>query len=158
MLALPESLLERHSLSRFPLRINIVCQLLPAIDMPAVLHAPGVGQMRYIIALIVALFIIGGAILFVHQTWESYHQCVRIVRLRQQKEGRLPPELQGIDIESADANVLGENVSMTLPAALVRRIQITMALTDWWYIWGPLILIVCFGTAALVGAVTKREK
>jgi hypothetical protein len=113
--------------------------------------------MRYVIATVVSAMLIGGVVLYIRQTSRLIEQTMRRALLKQQLAGTLPPELQGVDIQTADLSKLGD-FGMTVPAALMRRIRMTMALTDWWYIWGPLVLIVCFGSAALFGRATKCEK
>lgn len=113
--------------------------------------------MRYIIATVVSAVLIGGVVLYIRQTKQILEQTMRQALLKQQLAGTLPPELQGVDIQTADLSKLGD-FAIQLPSALHRRIQVTMALTDWWYIWGTLVLIACFGSAALFGLATKRQK
>jgi len=115
--------------------------------------------MRYVIALIAAALIIGGGMLFVHQTWQSLYQTIRHARLREQQAGTLPPELQGVNIQSAEIEVLlGGDVSMSLPAAMHQRLKLAMLLSEFWYIGGPLVVACCLGAAFLIGVVMKPEK
>jgi hypothetical protein len=113
--------------------------------------------MRYVIALIAAGLIIGGVTFYIRQTDRSIEQAMRQALLRQQQAGTLPPEFQGVDLQSADLRQFGD-FAIKLPEALEKRLQLTMFLSDYWYIWGPLTVILCLGAASLFGLVAKPEK
>jgi len=53
--------------------------------------------------------------LFVHQTWQSFHHVLREALLRQQREGTLPAELQAMDIQTADLKMLGQTSKCSYP-------------------------------------------
>jgi hypothetical protein len=110
--------------------------------------------MRYVIALIGAAIIIGGVALFIRQTPRSIEDLVR-QRLRDEKRaGELPPELQGIDIESPDLRL--PDMGMRLPRDVESRIQLAMLLSEYWFVWTPLVVAGCAGLAALTAP--KRER
>jgi hypothetical protein len=113
--------------------------------------------MRYIIALVVAALLIGGVVLYIRNTDRAIEQAIRQALLNQKLAGTLPPELQGIDPQTADLSKLGD-FGMKLPAALEHRLQLTYYLTDFWYIWAPLIVLVCMGAAVLFGIMSKAQK
>jgi hypothetical protein len=114
--------------------------------------------MRYVIALVAAALIIGGGVLFVRQTRQAFEQLYRHALLREQQKGTLPPELQGVDIHTADLKALGVDFGMQLPASMHRRLQWALLLSEYWYVWGPLVAMLCLAAAALYGLVTKSEK
>jgi hypothetical protein len=111
----------------------------------------------YVMAMVVASMIVGGVMFYIQQTKRTFEQLVGQTLLKQQRDGTVPPELQDVDIEAADVSKL-HGFAITVPKALMRRIRIAMALTDWWYIWGPMVLIVCYGSAAWFEMPMKREK
>ena len=95
--------------------------------------------MRYAIALIVAALIIGGVVIYIRQTDRAVEQAMRQALLKNQQAGTLPPELQGIDPQTADLSQLGA-FQMQLPAAVERRLKVSYALTDYWYVWTTLVV------------------
>ena len=113
--------------------------------------------MRYAVALTVAAVIIGGAVLVVRGTVPTLERTMRQMLSKQQQAGTLPPQFQGVDLQTADLSTM-RDFQMTLPTSMVRRLKISYWLTDFWYIWGLLVVIVCLGIASLFGAATKAEK
>jgi hypothetical protein len=112
-----------------------------------VLHAKGDNQLesnvRYLIAIVVAGLLIGGAAFFVRQTFRDIMVHVRQALRNQKEAGILPPELRDVDIEAA---VLPDMV-ISLPASLQRRLQLAYWATDFWYVWAPLTVVSCLGLA-----------
>jgi hypothetical protein len=82
--------------------------------------------MPYVVALLVAVTLIGAGALYVRLTVQSIASKMREA-LRQEKEPR------------------------TLPPGDMRRFQIAMLLSDGWYVLAPLTVVACLGVAMLVG-------
>jgi len=102
---------------------------------------------RYVIALIVAAVLIAAGAAFVRLTFSAFEAQVRRALRAQQQAGTLPPELQGIDVESV--NIWESNIRV--PRGQEAQLQLAMLLSDMWFIWAPLVVAVCVGVAALVG-------
>jgi hypothetical protein len=113
--------------------------------------------MWYVLASVAAASLIGGAILYIRQTDGVLKQALRQSLLKQQQAGTLPPELQGLDLQTVDLGKFGD-FQMQLPAAVETRLKLSYLLADYWYVWGPMVVVLCFGMAALFGSVTRPEK
>jgi hypothetical protein len=110
--------------------------------------------MRYVIALIGAAVIIGGVTLYIRQMPGSIEEAVRQKLREAERAGKLPPEFQGVDIESPDLRL--PDFALRLPAEADERVQLAMFLSDYWFVWAPLVVAVCVGLAALTAP--KRER
>jgi hypothetical protein len=95
--------------------------------------------MRYVWASLVAIGIIGFGVHFVRHTHEGVE---RMVREAAAKSGRPVPDPQTSNTAEIGLEVSG-----------ARMVRITLAdlLSDFWYLSVMLVLLACFGTAALVG-------
>jgi hypothetical protein len=113
--------------------------------------------MRYVVALVVAALLIGGVVLYIRQTDRVLEQAIRQALMKQQQAGTLPPELQGVDLQTVNLKEMG-GFQMSLPVGLEQRLKLSLMLTDFWYVWGPLVVVICLGAASLVGFATKPEK
>lgn len=107
--------------------------------------------MRYVIALVVAGLLIGGGFLFVYQTDRSFEGYFRDALRKQKQAGTLPPELQNVDIDTAEMRDLGHDWNLHLPAAWMRRIQISLMLHKWRYILASVTVLGCLAVAFLTG-------
>jgi hypothetical protein len=87
---------------------------------------------------------------FVHQTFRSFELLVRQTPRRQQQAGTLPPQLQGVDIESADVQLLMQNFQMLVPREQGMRLKMALLLSDVWYVRAFLTVVLC-PAAALAG-------
>lgn len=61
-----------------------------------------------------------------------------------QVEGRLSPELQNAEIGTIPPSEFG----MEMSRSLLFRVQLADFIVSFWFIWAPLIMIGCLGTAA----------
>jgi hypothetical protein len=103
--------------------------------------------MRYFVALIIAGLVIGAIAVF---AWQNYNLVQRSIRqhLRQQKErGELPPDLQGVDIESVDLR----NYNVRVPADVMRRQEIARGLAASWFVWALGVVGISVAAAVLLG-------
>jgi hypothetical protein len=103
--------------------------------------------MRYVVALLIAGLVIAVTAVF---SWRNYDTIERSVRQhpREQKErGDLPPELQGVDLETLDLS----NYKVRVPDDVMSRQNAARLLAASWYVWAPLAVGVSIGMAALVG-------
>lgn len=62
-----------------------------------------------------------------------------------EQAGQLPPKYQGVDLDTVTPPA---NLGTELPTGMKRRIQLADFIISFWFIWAPLIMIVCVGTAA----------
>jgi hypothetical protein len=69
---------------------------------------------------------------------------VRDSALAAQAAGTLPARWQGRDIDSIPPSATG----IELSSDVRYRVQIADFIVSFWFIWAPLIMIVCIGTAA----------
>lgn len=93
--------------------------------------------MRYAIALVVAAFLIGGIIFYARWTINDIECRMREKIEEKQRTGELPP---GTDIS---------DVGFQLPAADMRRFKLARSSLDLWYVWGPAVVGLCLGAAAV---------
>jgi len=104
---------------------------------------------QYAIWLGVALLIIVGGLIFCWLTTRSLNQQLRQGLGQEKAAGRLPPEWRDIDPEKADPSKLGDFM-MKLPWGLETRLQISYWLTDLWYVWSPLVVLICLAIAKFI--------
>jgi hypothetical protein len=103
--------------------------------------------MRYVVALVIAGLVIAAVAAF---SWWGRTAPMRAARqhLREQKErGELPPELQGIDPETADLR----DFNVTMPDHVLALMAAARLLAATWYIWALAVVGVSLGIAALSG-------
>ena len=62
-----------------------------------------------------------------------------------QKAGQLPAEYQGVDLETAMPR---GDFGQELPRGMKLRIQLADFIIAFWFVWAPLIMIVCVGIVA----------
>ena len=112
-------------------------------------------MLRYGIALIVAALIILGGILFVRQTHseiESIFEPQRL-RLKQQKaDGTLPEEWKDVDLDAIEYTDFG----MAVPPAFQLRLELTMWLVGFWWLFAPLVVVAWLGAAFLLGRIFRH--
>src|SRR5271168_405604 len=105
--------------------------------------------MLYIIAGIASLLLLLGGWYFVRSSerfllsrFEEHKQQLREMR----DAGKLPPELQHVDIDRMEL----EHVAMKLPPGLEERLELAHLLQNYWFVLAPLAIGLCFGMAWLV--------
>jgi len=101
--------------------------------------------MHYKIALLAAGLIVSAVALFSWWYSDIIDRSVREHLHVQKQEGRLPPELQDADIDTLDLS----NSMIRVPRGMHTLQSVAMILSRTWWIWGPVIVGVCFGLAAL---------
>jgi hypothetical protein len=109
--------------------------------------------MRYGIALVVALAILLFAGLFTWRTKRIVHEELRKSLREAKAAGTLPPELQHLDPDTERF----EEVGIELPAVSVTRITIADLILAYWLVLGPLVILLCLGTAALSCRLAKPK-
>jgi hypothetical protein len=113
--------------------------------------------MRYAVALVVAAAITGCLIFYVRRTDRVIEQAIRQMLAKQQQAGTLPPELQDIDPRTADLGKLGD-FQTSLPRGIERRVKLSYWLAGYWFVWVPLVVVLCLGVASMVGRAGDGEK
>jgi hypothetical protein len=97
----------------------------------------------------VATILIAAGFAFSWLTVRAFHAQVRQTLREQKAAGKLPAELQDIDPETWDSSKI--DFQMKLPRGMETRLQIVFWLTDLWFVWVPLVFILCFIAAMLMG-------
>jgi hypothetical protein len=103
--------------------------------------------LRYILAIVVALLLIGLGALYVRLTLRSLEGQVRQALRQQQLNGELPPELQGVDVETAEIS----DFQMKVPPGVQFRLELAHFLTEYWYVGVVIVVAGSLAVAALVG-------
>jgi len=109
--------------------------------------------MRYWVALGCAAIIIAGGVLFAWVTKRQIESQIRSTFRQQKANGELPPELQDVNIETADIRAF----SVKLPPNQEARLALAQFISTFWFIWTPVVIALCLGLAAIVG-IFKRKK
>lgn len=109
--------------------------------------------MRYGIALVVAFAILLLAGLFTWQTRRIVREEFRKSLREAKAAGTLPPGLQHLDPDTAKF----EEVGIELPAVSMTRIAIADMILAYWFVLGPLVILLCLGTAALSNRLVKPK-
>jgi hypothetical protein len=109
--------------------------------------------MRYGVALLVAVLVIAAGSLWAWLTIRQVEAQVRDSLRRQQEAGKLPPALQGVDVESVDIR----QFAVQLPPEQEGRLALARALARLWYIWAPGVVLLSLAGAALVGRLWGRS-
>lgn len=102
-------------------------------------------KLHYIIAAAAALVIIAGGFVVAELARRSFLDDVREGLLAAEADGTLPA---GIDIENPDLTDMGLEVTDEMTQKLV----VSDLLFGLWFVWAPLVLVACFGAAALLGS------
>lgn len=109
---------------------------------------------RYVIALIAAVLVIGGGIVFVQSTYSFQGEILERLKQdlkRQKQAGQLPDQVTD---ERIDRLTL-EEVYVPLTQNQMIRIDITNLLINFWYLWIALVILVCLLLARLSRFVWK---
>jgi hypothetical protein len=109
-------------------------------------------RLRYILAIVVALLLIGLGALYVHLTLRSFEDQVRQALRQQQQNGELPAELQGVDLETVEIG----NFQMRIPPGMEFRLELAHFLTEYWYVGVVIVVAGSLAVAALVSRWTSR--
>ena len=110
--------------------------------------------MRYAVALFIAGLVIAALAVF---SWWNYNAVERSVRqhLRQQKkQGELPPDLSGLDIEILELS----NYNVQVPGEVMNRQGAARLLAASWYVWALAVVGISVGMAAVVGRWRSRAE
>ena len=109
-------------------------------------------MLRYLVALAVATAIIGGGVLFVRSTFgeiEGDFEQFRQQLKDQKTAGTLPKQWENTDLDKLKYTDFGMLVSTSMQI----RLDIAAWLTGFWYVFVPLVILVCIGAAHLAGRV-----
>jgi hypothetical protein len=101
--------------------------------------------MRYVVALLVAFLILGGGSIFVWYTWRSVERECRQIFKDQKEARKLPPELQGVDLDTIGLDDFG----FPLSPAQQGKLALAAFITNFRYVLAVLVLAVCLGIAAV---------
>jgi hypothetical protein len=93
--------------------------------------------MRYTLALIVAALLIAGVTSFAQLTIGEIESSTRERIHVKQRTGELPP---GTDIS---------DVGFQLSTEDMRRFKLARWSLDFWFVWGPAVIVLCLGVAAV---------
>jgi hypothetical protein len=108
--------------------------------------------LRYILALVIAVLVIGLGVLYVRLTLRALEAQTRQALRQQRKDGTLPPELQGVDVETVEVR----DFAMQVPSGLEIRLELAHLLTAFWYVWVVVVVTGSLAVAALVGRWASR--
>jgi hypothetical protein len=102
---------------------------------------------RYVLAAAIACLIISAGFTV---SWHIHRSFLD--RFRQQLRadaaaGKLPRELEGVDLDS----VTPEGFDVRVSDAEMTRMQIADLLSHLWFVWAPLVVVVCLGMAWILG-------
>jgi hypothetical protein len=106
-------------------------------------------MITYGLALLVAALVVGAGFVFVRQTHNELQERFTQVKQQlktQQAEGKLPPDLQGVDIDTLEPTQFG----VRLPADFFKRLMLADLLAAYRLILIPLVFALCLGLALLV--------
>ena len=109
-------------------------------------------MLRYGTALGVAAILILAGFFFVQTTVAEIKATSEQPRqrLKQQKaDGTLPEHLKDADLDTVE-------FGMQVTPRMHRRINVSLLLADWWYIFIPLVVAMCLGAAFLLGRFLNR--
>jgi hypothetical protein len=98
----------------------------------------------YAFPVVIGLFCIGALIGTAALIRRELNSHFRETLRSAQAAGRLPPEMHGQDVETMPLSDMG----IELSGNLRYRVQLMQFITGFWFIWAPLIMIGCIGTAA----------
>jgi hypothetical protein len=93
------------------------------------------------LALVCAVLVIGLGVLYVRLTLRAFEAQTRQALRQQRKDGTLPPELQGVDVETVEIR----DFAVHVPSGLELRLELAHLLTAFWYAW---VLVVVIGSLA----------
>jgi hypothetical protein len=100
----------------------------------------------YILASGVACLIIAGGVVFCIRARRSVVAAFRR-RLRDiEAAGELPPELEGVDLDTVTPDGFGVEVS----ARQVFALTLAAFLAKFWFAWPAVVIVLCLGVAALL--------
>ncbi len=98
---------------------------------------------RYGLATVTCCILIAGAFAYASHARTTFLAEFR-QSLREAKEtGELPPELENVDLET----VTPEGFDIEVTQSQMTRLLVGDVITGFWFIWVPLIIAICFGTA-----------
>jgi hypothetical protein len=100
-------------------------------------------KVQYIIASAGALVIIAGGFAAAELARRSFLDDVRERLRAAEVDGTLP---DGIDPENPDLSDLGLEVT----PEMMQKLAVSDFLFGLWFVWTPLVLVACFGAAALL--------
>jgi hypothetical protein len=99
----------------------------------------------YVVAALAAAAIIAAAFAYASHTRSAFVESLRQDLRDAKAAGTLPAEMQDVDIEKLDLADMGIEVT----PGQMRRLSIADFIDEIWYLWAPMVLLVCFGIAAV---------
>lgn len=113
--------------------------------------------MLYVVAGIASMLLILGGWYFVRTSerlllsqFEEHKQQLREMR----DVGKLPRELQGVDIDAMEL----EHMAIKLPRGLEERLEVAHLFQSYWFVLAPLAFAICFGVAWVAGKMLPAGK
>jgi hypothetical protein len=103
-----------------------------------------------IIWLGVAVILIAAGFAFSWLTVRDFHALIRQSLRERKAAGTLPAEWQNIDPETVDISKLGD-FQMRIPSGMESRLQMSLLLSDFWYVWSPVVVVLCLAMAKMTG-------
>jgi hypothetical protein len=106
---------------------------------------------RYIVAVLVAGFLLAGLLGYARLLRQSVLTEFR-ESLREAKEsGDLPEELKELEIETATP----EDFNTEMSASAIRNYETAEIIERFWYVWLVLLIVICCGVASLLPSVPE---
>ena len=113
-------------------------------------------MIRYVTALIIAAAIILAGIVFVRRTYAGLNARFEEQRQRwkqQKADGTLPESMKDVDLDAIQLKDTG----MMLTTDMQVRLDVAAWLADFWYVFIPLVVVVCLCAAYAMGRVFHRR-
>jgi len=114
-------------------------------------------MLRYLIALAIAAIIIVAGIVLVRTTlleieadFEQHRQQLKA----QKANGTLPDAWQDVDLDKIKYTDVGMKVSESLQI----RLDLSMWLQDFWFVFDAFVVVVCLGGAFVWGRIFARRR
>jgi hypothetical protein len=110
--------------------------------------------MRYGIALLAAVLIIGGIGLFIRQTRQQVDELIRQAPDNELKAEGAEEGLSETPVKSATSG----DLNMRVPAALQARLDLARLLATTWFLWVPCVAVLCLGYAMVASRILQRKQ
>lgn len=109
---------------------------------------------RYVLAVVAACFVTVTAF-WLSWYWnklllDQFHQSLH----KAAAAGELPNELRGMDLD----NVPLEGFEIKVGSGVLFRRELSTAINRLWYLWIPVIFVICIGTAHVAGRWTRSPQ
>ena len=108
--------------------------------------------LRYFFALAAScLLVIAGFAVSKHLR-DSFAEELRQSLREAAAAGKLPKELEGVDLDTWTP----AGVDIKVTASQENRLMVASLLSNLWFVWIPVVCAICFGTAHLLGRSVSR--